>query len=611
MNNITTCSIGSLILNKQTPQRSYRVEHYLIPAYQRGYRWIADLHVEALLEDIDNFLTKDRNSDESYCLQPIVVAARTDAEGYRIWEVIDGQQRLTTLCIILRHLHKACFELKFEKRPHSEEYIKRLEDRQYDDSNPDFHFMGAAHRQIVEWFEKKSRDDINYGDRFAMTLLDHVKVIWYEIELKGTTPQEVEEEKINAFNRLNIGKIPLEDAELVRALLMSKLSGQSARELLMRQSEFSNEWYEMEHTLQDKQMWRFLTKKNYSNHIQLIFELMAGNKNSSNYNTYKWFEKEIQKVQGSGEEDAEETDSVQTAKKQEENAHRLWTQAKAIFGKFRYWYTDRTVYHYVGFLLASSQASLEDILQKSEQDKDLFLKELHKDILEYVNETDLSKLDYVNDPESIKRLLLLFNVLTCESLTDTPQNRFPFNLYNDIAEAKKWSLEHIHAQQSEDPLWRDDIIREWIKDTLSSLQKVNAIIKEDGKEEDKTDIEELKKRLEAFPKEGKIDKEAFNKVREDIVRAFESRPTVHQIDNLTLLSCPDNARLSNAIFPVKRDRIIRMEREGHFIPPCTRNVFLKLYSKADNQPYYWSTQDKEDYVTAIFDTFEQFKNKNL
>lgn len=51
-----------------------------------------------------------------------------------------------------------------------------------------------------------------------------------------------------------------------------------------------------------------------------------------------------------------------------------------------------------------------------------------------------------------------------------------------------------------------------------------------------------------------------------------------------------------------------MEREGKFIPPCTSNVFPKIYSKADSQPYFWSYEDKYNYVNEIKNVFNKFKN---
>ena len=106
MNIIETRPVGKLIRNESTPARFVKVEHYSIPSYQRGYRW-TELHVKALLEDIDKFLQSQNQPgaiNESYCLQPIVVVAQTDENGFRQWELVDGQQRLTTLYLTVNHI---------------------------------------------------------------------------------------------------------------------------------------------------------------------------------------------------------------------------------------------------------------------------------------------------------------------------------------------------------------------------------------------------------------------------------------------------------------------------------------------------------------------------
>ena len=84
---------------------------FFIPSYQRGYRW-TEQQVNDLLNDVNGFKpTKDELGFESwYCLQPLVVARmkendpRLDNENEddkKDWyEVIDGQQRLTTIFII-------------------------------------------------------------------------------------------------------------------------------------------------------------------------------------------------------------------------------------------------------------------------------------------------------------------------------------------------------------------------------------------------------------------------------------------------------------------------------------------------------------------------------
>ena len=90
-------NVDELRLNvEREPQR------YFIGGYQRGYRW-TPLQVTQLLDDIREF-TKRQNPQENdfYCLQPLVM--RVSEEGG--YEVVDGQQRLTTLMLILSHFNE-------------------------------------------------------------------------------------------------------------------------------------------------------------------------------------------------------------------------------------------------------------------------------------------------------------------------------------------------------------------------------------------------------------------------------------------------------------------------------------------------------------------------
>lgn len=63
---------------------------FYIPSYQRGYRW-SETEVVRLLDDIY------QNGKKNYCLQPVVVRKKEDQ-----YELIDGQQRLTTLYLIYK-----------------------------------------------------------------------------------------------------------------------------------------------------------------------------------------------------------------------------------------------------------------------------------------------------------------------------------------------------------------------------------------------------------------------------------------------------------------------------------------------------------------------------
>ena len=74
------------------------------------------------------------------------------------------------------------------------------------------------------------------------------------------------------------------------------------------------------------------------------------------------------------------------------------------------------------------------------------------------------------------------------------------------------------------------------------------------------------------------------------------------IANLALLPGGDNSALGNSVFAVKRAVILEHDRRGSYIPVCTRNVFLKYYSPADeHQILFWSASDREHYLREMAD----------
>ena len=95
-----------------------------------------------------------------------------------------------------------------------------------------------------------------------------------------------------------------------------------------------------------------------------------------------------------------------------------------------------------------------------------------------------------------------------------------------------------------------------------------------------------------------IDEDLFNQLKNELIQHFDSE-SVHILDNLALLSSKQNSALNNAIFPVKRNKIIQLSKQGNYIPQATKNIFLKYYTDSDLQPYYWSKADKEKYYNDI------------
>ena len=75
------------------------------------------------------------------------------------------------------------------------------------------------------------------------------------------------------------------------------------------------------------------------------------------------------------------------------------------------------------------------------------------------------------------------------------------------------------------------------------------------------------------------------------------------ISNLALLASEDNSALSNSVFEVKRRNILERDRDGSYIPACTRNVFLKYYTEAEGQQiHFWGEHDREGYLEAMQST---------
>ena len=190
---------------------------FFVPSYQRGYRWGKD-EVLRLLNDVYS------NGKKNYCIQPIVV--RKSGTSY---ELIDGQQRLTTLYLIYRYMKnvnpffsKPAFNLKYQTRDNSEEFLRTI-DLSRREENIDFWFIANAYETIKKWFEEDMQIRVLHVFEYFK---EDVKVIWYEV---GEN-----EDAISLFTRLNIGRIPLTSAELVKAMFLSsnkyvQFSGASRR----------------------------------------------------------------------------------------------------------------------------------------------------------------------------------------------------------------------------------------------------------------------------------------------------------------------------------------------------------------------------------------------
>lgn len=546
--------------------------NFFIPSYQRGYRW-TESEVTLLLNDI--YANKDKN----YCLQPVVVKKRND----NTFELIDGQQRITTLFLLLQYI-KTAFHipfalntaLEYETRENSAEYLKEItkqtnnaEQTKKVNDNIDFYHMHNALITITEWFNNKNASEqVIAAFEIFVALSKTVQVIWYETSEN--------ENSIDLFTRLNIGKIPLTNAELVKALF---LTDKNTTEL--QKQEIAYQWDYIEKELHDEIFWNFLTKhKNFQTRIDLVLNLVAASENEKGYNTFFYFDKNKDKL----------------------SEH--WDNTVQTFYLLKEWYEDYELYHKIGYLIVTGGKNtlLELYNLAKEETKPAFKNQLSQKIEESIGKpNNIDSFSY--DWKFTKNLLLLFNV---ETICQTNDNsyRFPFHTYNKLI----WSIEHIHAQNSE--VLPKEEWKKWIEEYKPWIENFKNSIQPNNQEKIK-EIEEINKLIKKFDEQDfdTINENDFTTLQDKVFKLFSDNEesSIHSIDNLALLGKNNNSSLNNAIFPIKRDKIIQMDKDGKFIPPCTKNVFLKYYTSSEKeQNNYWGQNDRDAYKDAIVKTLNKY-----
>lgn len=541
---------------------------FIIKAYQRGYRW-EESQVSSMLNDIY------QNGNVPYCLQPIVVR-KLDKDTY---ELIDGQQRLTTLLILLKYIQREYkprvtiqYTLSYETREKTAEFLDDINAEVAED-NIDFFYIYKAYKTIDEWFKtlsSKNNKDIEVADDMFGYLNKNVKVIWYEVS------EDVD--PIALFARLNIGKIALTNAELVKAMFLMN-AGESGQNY-QKQVEMSFQWDEIEHALHENfdEFWYFLTRtkpNKYPTRIELLFDFMAGKSPHEKevFYTFFYFEKEINKR---GIED-------------------VWLSIQHTYLQLKEWYTDPKCYHKIGYLIASGTSQIPDILAMAEAvSKKEFHNKLDKKIAKSIKvDKEYRVLSYDKDYDLISRILLLFNI---QSIIDSESSlRFPFGKYN----THEWSLEHIHAQQSEGLRTTENRI-EWLKTHIKYVRNSSKSFDKDS----------LCNRMQDAINKLIITQSEFDQIAADafaILSEDEDTRYVDLISNMALLSREINSKLNNSVFAAKRDAIIDLDKKGAFIPYCTKMVFLKYYtSSVSTQFEFWGAEDRETYLNAMKETLSPF-----
>jgi hypothetical protein len=545
---------------------------FVVPDYQRGYRWTKK-EVKALVEDIWNFFLENRNSpnDVYYCLQPVVVIEKNGQ-----WILVDGQQRLTTIHLILTFLKdgmlflgKEKYTIIYETRSGSEAFLKNLNEEEKF-ANIDFYYMWEAFEAITEWFNDR---DGSARSAVLNTLLynneagKNVKVIWYEID-----PQDA----VAIFTRINMGKIPLTNAELIKALFLKKdnFSAEEKRHIYNKQLEIASEWDRIENTLQKDAFWYFIHDNpvKYDTRIEFIFDLIKGKTaKNDDYFTFVEFSRDF------------ETKDILA----------IWAAVKRYFMTLEEWFYDRNLFHYVGFLVVSGSKIQELFDHSGKLTKSEFKTFLKDRIKDKLGEPELDSIEYGSAKSKIKNILLLHNIETI--LQNTGSNiRFQF----DAFQKQSWDIEHISSSASDMPSalksrkWLENIRDYFVGSTVldhyeKSSPEINDIVNE---------ILRLLQKEYSDQEFARIYDRVLSYFKEGVDSSEGGKSFTDSIANLTLLDSGTNRSYQNSVFPVKRKQILKSDIDGLFVPVCTKNVFLKYYSNQLNDVMFWQKSDAEAYL---------------
>ena len=636
--------------------------YFYIPSYQRGYRW-TEKQVGDLLRDLlcfSNDLANKGNKDEKdqfYCLQPIIARPITDIDQLKtifgddfndsilehgVWEIIDGQQRLTTIFLLYKYLldqkgwdaetlkdeedGKELYHICYATRKGSSSFLENLSLKAIKDSseeafkeNVDYFHMANAFKYISEWIKTDGKSiNVRYQlggslDNVRTSLFKllngmsdtkggSVQVLWYELaENKG-------KRNIKEFQKINTGKIRLTDAELIKGLFLLEKNF-STSEKYIKQSELALEWEFIENTLHANNFWYFLQKKGFDmpNRIDLLFNLIYKKAALKNIQEEDWDAK-LKEV------DIQLSDARQSeifrfyynrfegkiGEDLQYEVGKAWDEVMELYRTLDDWFCTPSIYNYIGLLSQCGEDLCRLVLhyeylpeESTRLDFEDYLKERISFQLRKVkidNEKKLILSTY-KEHDNIYKVLLTLNIhllneqnKKLESESDV--YKFPF----DVLNAQNWDIEHIDSFHT-NALKKDNDKKEWIETALADRSDE---LSKDEKEQINLKIEE-----------NALD-DAINIIKRNAQEVDTEEEIKNTIGNLTLLDAATNRMYGNSLFCTKRRIIIERIKQGVFVPVATQYIFAKFFDQKGTNRSLWTKEDMEAYHNYIYNVISNY-----
>ncbi|WP_080779875.1 DUF262 domain-containing protein [Chryseobacterium phocaeense] len=611
---------------------------FFIRSYQRGYRWDED-QVNDLLNDFNGFVEQEnKHEDEFYCLQPVVVRKISLQEKIKlerlnfseepVYEVIDGQQRITTIVILLHYL---LFELSgsirlglpsitYEVRPKSKEilmdfnaYMKDQTKEKELEDDIDFFHMKIVYDTIVKWFDGKKDKHMSFLKLLTSYKINNVKVIWYEVEEN--------ENSIAVFRRFNIGKIPLSNAELIKALFLKENANINISVIYS----IAKEWQNIENQLQDPYLWGFLNPdKNYTSRIEYIFDLLFKKERfkyegvylqrfDDNFGTdksavFRFFQERI----------TEAGNDIQS----------VWDDIVLIFEQIVQWYNSPEHYHYIGYLKNCERQKktgdvVFDIIKLTGKNNEAAF-ETKDDLTDYLINSikNITKTWFADqriilkyDPknlEKLRNLFFLFNVETCIKISLSGNGeeiyRLPFKLNKD----NSYDIEHIDSKtereisemnENERVQYLKDLYLDFEAELYYKIQELHPEAFEDAKFSHQWLEENI---VPEMPGLEAILEQILVELDSKLAGDGDQLLDKNIIGNLTALNSTINRSYGNSFYKTKRRRIIEEDQAGTYIPIISKNIFLKYYSKYPQKQSRWTASDAREYTRELENCLKKF-----
>src|SRR5690554_2866407 len=438
----------------------YKADFYHIPAYQRGYKWGSD-EGEAVTLLLEDLLSAFRQKKEEYYLQYITVKPITIEKKGLCLEVIDGQQRITTLSIILpvladlsdepspnyanKKLHYAIRENFFDKYVYDTKNLKKIKDTIWEDfikeggeelNKQDVYYLHAAVRKCFSFINKNK--DFSLSGFYAF-VLNSTKVIVNSIE------QHVASETV--FKNLNSNQVPLSETELIKALLITnagrKQVNQSEahfREVMEVRLGLGRMWDDIQNwsNIPSIKTFYFNSRDDAMHEFLKLVALVMGIKSLSDKQKSKT-ENKRQLFNFFSKEDVKE----------------VIAQMVELHKRLADWYSQDNLYHLIGFCRFAKNSGhndlqfIEDCYNASTKPELYeFLKGTKEKLIKREEDgLNPSALSYGEDTDQIHAILLSLSVFSqsADSEKQHISRRFDFNSFLK----EQWSLEHIFPQTPE------------------------------------------------------------------------------------------------------------------------------------------------------------------